>query len=731
MTAEQQRVDALLRAMTLEEKIGQLIMPDAGGLTTGPGKPFDIRALVVAGRAGSLLNVTEFEDIREVQRLAVHGTRLGIPLLLGLDVLHGHRTIFPVPFAEAAAFDPDLWRRTARAAAEEATAEGINLTFAPMLDIARDPRWGRIAESPGEDPLVARRWAEAKVRGFQHRSLALPCALAATAKHFAGYGAVAAGREYAPVDLSERLVREVYLPPFEAAVQAGVAAVMTAFTDLAGVPMTANAAVLRDVLRGRWGFDGVVVSDYGAIAELIHHGVAEDLAGAAALALRAGVDIDMASDAYATGLPVALEHGTARMEDVDAAVRRVLSLKAALGLFKVAGAGDPRTPSRPHRVRLRRELAREAAQRSIVLLKNERAVLPLGSGVKRLALVGPLVDARADMLGPWSALGEPDRAVTYLEGLAEALPEVRISAVRGIGTQGGDGAGIREAVAAAAAADAVVLCLGEDRSMSGEAASRASLDLPGLQRDLAEAVLELGRPAIVVLTSGRPLAVEWLAERADAFLAAGFLGHEAGRAMADVLTGRSNPSGRLPVSWPRAVGQVPVPYSQRPGGRPFDPDNVFTSRYLDLSNEPLFRFGEGLSYTTFVLEEARADRSKLGSSDRLLVQVDVRNEGPRDGEETVFLFIHDPVASVSRPVLELKDFARIVLAAGGRGTVSFTLAGSDLSYLDAGLHPRLDAGLVEILVGTSADRKRLHRLQVEICAEIRSERDHEGAAGHP
>ncbi len=714
MVEHKGKVEALLRAMTLEEKIGQLTMLDAGRVTTGPGQTSDTLALVRTGRAGSLLNLIDPAEIRMMQRAAVEKSNLKIPLLLGFDVLHGHHTLFPIPAAEAAAFDPELWRRTARAAAEEAAADGINLTFAPMLDIARDPRWGRIAESPGEDVLVARRFAEAKVKGFQGEDLAAPDALAATAKHLAGYGAATAGRDYAQVDLSERLVREAYLPPFQAAVRAGVAAIMPAFTDLAGIPMTANGGVLRDLVRKQWGFDGVIVSDYGAIAELIKHGVAGDLATAAALALRAGVDIDMASPAYPEGLPAALDRGLVGLEDVDMAVRRVLLLKARLGLFTAPGKVNPAaTVDRPRR-EAHKQLARDAARRSVVLLKNNRSVLPLAREIRRIALVGPLIDSCADMMGPWSALGKPECTATLLSGLKRALPTTEILAVEAVDIQGRDREGIPAAVESCMAADAVVLCLGEDRSMSGEASSRAVLDLPGRQRELAEAVLSLSKPTVAILMSGRPLTIGWLAERAHSFLVAGFLGHEAGNALADILTGRCNPSGRLPLSWPHAVGQIPIFYSQRPTGRPLVPEDHFTSKYLDVPTVPLFRFGAGLSYTTFVVTDVRIMATELGPSDRLAVEVEVRNEGPLDGEETVFLFIHDPVALISRPALELKDFGKIALPAGGRGTLRLGASVEDLGYLDADLRPVVDSGVIEVLVGTSTDQEKLHRAIVQI-----------------
>ncbi|NIX77537.1 beta-glucosidase BglX [Microvirga terricola] len=716
--AGQRGIEALLQAMTLEEKIGQLTMLDAGGIVTGSGRAGDLAAAIRQGRVGSLLNLVDPEQIRDMQRIALEESRLGIPLIFSLDVIHGYRTTFPIPSAEAAALDPDLWRRTARAAATEAAADGIHMTFAPMIDIARDPRWGRIAESPGEDVLVARRWAEAKVKGFQGDDLAAANTLAATAKHFAAYGAANAGRDYASVDISERLLHEVYLPPFHQAVQAGVAAIMTAFTDLAGVPMTANVAAVRDVLRRQWGFEGVIVSDYSAIQELINHGVAEDRAAAAALALRAGIDIDMMGGAYEKGLPIALEQGSARIEDVDAAVRHVLSLKEKLGLLETPNKGGATKAADPRLRDANRALARDAAQRSIVLLKNERSLLPLDPTTRRIALIGPLIDSRSDMLGPWAALGDAQRVVTILEGLRNALPSTEISAAEAVDFRGqGDREGIPAAIEAASAADIVLLCLGEDRDMSGEAASRAHIDLPGRQRELAEAILALGKPVVAIIMGGRPLIIDWLVDRADSLIVSGFLGQEAGHALADVLIGLYNPSGKLPVSWPRAVGQIPISYAHRPTGRPFDPENHFTSRYIDLPNEPLFLFGEGLSYTSFNITGLSVNAKRLGPSDTIVVDVDVTNEGAREGEEALFLFIHDPVASVSRPVLELKDFGKIRLAAGERRRLQLSVAVADLGHLDPNLRPVLEDGAIEVLVGPSADRARLRSITVEIVTE--------------
>jgi beta-glucosidase len=701
--------------MTLEEKIGQMTLVSAGWVVTGPKVSGDYMAAIKAGRIGAISNLWGPEETLEVQRVAVEETRLGIPLLFAFDVIHGHRTIFPIPLAEAAAFDPELWEQTARAAAAEAAADGLTLAFAPMLDVARDPRWGRIAESPGEDPWLASRYAEAKARGFQGQDIGRADSLAATAKHLAGYGAATAGRDYASVDLSERSFQEIYLPPFRAAVEAGVAAIMPAFHDLAGVPMTANAAVLNDLVRGRWGFDGVMVSDHGAVAELVAHGVAADLAEAAALALHAGVDIDLMGGAYAQGLPHALERDRVSMAQIDAAVRRVLELKTRLGLLDDPYRRSKAAPAPAGQVEARRQLARDAARRSIVLLTNRAGVLPLRAGA-RIAVIGPLADARDDMLGPWAGAGRAEDMVTILEGLRQALPGSEIQHARGVEIGAEVPSDIAGALDLARRADVVVLCLGEARGMSGEAASRARPDLPGRQAELAQAVLGVDRPVVALLSSGRPLMAPWLFERAHAVLATWFLGSEAGNAIGDVLSGRWNPTGRLPVSWPVEIGQVPIFYAQRPTGRPPDPAVHYSSKYLDLPVEPLFPFGHGLSYARFGLSDLRTSASELRPGESITIECAVVNEGPVAGEETLLLFVRDPVASVARPLLELKGMAKIALESRRGGVVRFTLTAEDLAFLGADLTPRLESGVVELLVGRSAAHAKLLRTSVRLLA---------------
>jgi beta-glucosidase len=708
------RIEGLLEAMTLEEKLGQMTLISAGWAVTGPQVSGDYMAALRAGRVGAISNLWGAEETRTVQRVAVEETRLGIPLLFAFDVIHGHRTTFPIPLAEAAAFDPALWERTARAAAIEAAADGLNLTFAPMVDVARDPRWGRIAESPGEDPWVASRFAEAKVRGFQGDDIAHPQNVAATAKHLAAYGASVAGRDYAAVDVSDWAFHEIYLPPFRAAVAAGVAAIMPAFTDLAGVPMTANAAVLRGLVRERWRFDGVIVSDHGAIAELIAHGVAGDAAEAAALALRAGVDIDLMSGAYGAGLPIALERGLVTVAQIDAAVRRVLRLKARLGLFEDPYHRSDAALAPPGQAKMHRELAREAARRSIVLLSNRDGLLPLQDTMRRIAVIGPLADARDDMLGPWAAAGRAEGTVTMLEGLRAALPSSEISHAPGVAIEGGETGGIGAALDLARAADVVVLCLGEARRMSGEAASRARPDLPGRQSELAQAVLDLGKPVVVLLSSGRPLMAPWLFERAHAVLATWFLGSEAGHATGDVVSGRYNPTGRLPVSWPVEVGQIPIYYARRPSGRPADPEMHYSSKYLDLPVEPLFPFGHGLSYSRFVPGALRVSAAELAPGQELSVEVEVTNQGSTPGEVTMFMFIRDPVASVSRPVLEFRGVSKAVLDPGASTTLRFALTVDDVRFLGPDLSPRLEPGLIELFVGPSANPADLARAEIRL-----------------
>jgi beta-glucosidase len=528
---------------------------------------------------------------------------------------------------------------------------------------------------------------------------------------------VMAGREYASVDISERTLREVHLPAFAAAVEAGVASIMPAFTDLNGIPMTAHVALLRDYLRGELGFDGVLISDYNAIGELIKHGVAADAAEAATLALKAGVDIDMMADAYRKGLPVALDRGLVTLDEINTAVRRVLRLKEQLGLFDDPYRRGSKRESQDV-VTQRRKIARDAGARSIVMLKNDGDTLPLPAKVQRLSVIGPLADARGEMRGPWAAAGDPESHISVLAGLRSALPSAEIRHAVGTPILGSDRSGIAAAVDLCSGAEAILLCLGEGANMSGEAASRAYPDLPGEQQVLAEAVLararELHVPVITVLFSGRPLIVPWVAEQSRAVLAAWFLGIEAGNAIADVLTGRVSPSGRTPITWPYALGQVPIFFGERPSGRPADPNDHFTSKYVDVSNHPLYPFGHGLTYGRCTYSNLRVGPESVSESDTLDVRVEVTNEGKRAADEVVFLFTRDKVASVARPLLELKGFTRVSLAPGQSRTVQLSLPAAQLRFLDRDLKPVFEAGDVEILVGPCADRAQLVRTTIRL-----------------
>jgi beta-glucosidase len=686
------RVEALLARMTIAEKIGQLVqMP--GGRQKALNSRIDDneRARIRAGRVGSYLNVAGAGATRELQRIAVEESRLHIPLLFGMDVIHGYRTIFPVPLAMASSWDPAVPERAARVAATEASAAGLHWTFSPMVDIARDPRWGRIVEGAGEDPYLGAVMAAAQVRGYQGAGLDRTDTIMATAKHFAAYGAAMGGRDYAGADISERSLEEIYLPPFYAAAREGAGAFMAAFNEIGGVPAHANRALLRDTLRTRWRWPGVLVSDWNAVAELRNHGVAETEGDAAELALRAGVDIDMSSGAYADTLEARIRRDPQLLALLDEAVRRVLTIKERLGLFDHPYArSDAAREAGAMLTAANRAAAREAAARSIVLLKNEGGLLPIAANARRIALIGALAQDANSQLGSWRAQGHVEDVRPLLPALRAALPLAEIE------TAGDE---IPAAVAAARRADLVLLVVGEDFDLTGEARSRADLGLPGNQQALADVLLDTGRPVVVLLMNGRPLAIDRLAARAPAILETWFLGVEAGPAIADVLTGRVNPAGRLPASFPRASGAVPFPYDRPPSGRPADADPTHdTTRYRDLPITPLFPFGHGLSYTNFTYSDF-AVRPLLDGSFR--ASVTVRNAGARAGEEVVQLYAHDPVASVSRPIAELRGFRRIALGPGEAKRVGFTLSPAQFAIWDAG-HWRIEPGEIQLMVGASS-----------------------------
>jgi len=692
------KVEALLRQMTLEEKLGQLQQLD--GHADGKYRPEHL-VLAEKGLLGSLLNVRGAKATNAVQRMAQQ-SRLKVPLLLGYDVIHGYRTIFPIPLGEASSWDPSLAEASAAVAAAEADAAGVKWTFAPMVDIARDPRWGRIAEGAGEDPFLGAAMARARVKGFQGDDPALPGKIMACAKHWVAYGAAEAGRDYNTVDVSERSLREVYFPPFRAAVEAGIGSFMSAFNDLNGVPASANRFTLTRVLRDEWGFRGLVVSDYNAVRELMNHGIAGTEEEAALAALSAGVDMEMVSQCYAKHVPGLLTSRKLSTEIVNEAVRRILRVKLRLGLFDHPYT-DESSESQVLLNSKHLSLAREAAGRSMVLLRNESGILPLGKAIRSIAVIGPLADDAAAPLGPWSGDGRKEEVITLLAGIRERVGSgSSVTFARGCVVEGGDTRGFGEAVAIAKKADVAVVVVGETANMSGEAASRSSLDLPGNQLDLVKAVQATGTKTVVVLMNGRPLTIGWIAEHVPAVLEAWFPGTQAGKAVADVLFGEVNPGGKLPVTFPRAVGQVPLYYSHKSTGRP-PGQSKYTSKYLDVPVTPLFSFGFGLSYTTFRLENLTLSQAQISRDGTLEVGVEVENAGSRAGDEVVQLYLTKKSASVTRPVKELRGFQRITLSSGERRRIVFRIEPKDRGFLDADLRFVVEPGEFHLTVGTSSE----------------------------
>ncbi|SKC87643.1 beta-glucosidase BglX [Ohtaekwangia koreensis] len=703
------RVDSVLALMTLEEKIGQLTLFTSDYDVTGPTIRENYKDDIKAGKVGAIFNAFGADYTRKLQEIAVKETRLHIPLLFGYDVIHGHRTIFPIPLGESCSWDLNVMQQSARIAAEEASAEGLHWTFAPMCDIARDPRWGRMAEGAGEDTYLGSRIAEARVKGFQGEGIGALNSVLACVKHFAAYGAVQAGRDYHTTDMSDRVLREVYLPPYKAAIDAGAATVMTSFNELDGIPATGNKYLMTDILRKEWNFTGFVVTDYTSIMELLPHGIAEDTASAAALALEAGVDMDMQAGFYNDALEKLVKEGKLKEGLIDEAVRRILRKKFELGLFD-----DPYRYSNVEREKstvMKKEFldaARDGARKSIVLLKNEKQVLPLSKSIKRIAVIGPLADARREMIGSWSAAGDWTKAVTLLEGIKAAVtPSTQVLYARGCNINDDTTTYFSQAIQTAKQADVVVLAVGEAALMTGEAASRTALDLPGVQQKLVEEIQKTGKPVVVVLSNGRPLTINWINDNIPAIVETWFLGTQAGHAIADVLFGDYNPSGKLTVTFPRSVGQVPIYYSMKNTGRPMDANNKYTSKYLDESNEPLYPFGYGLSYTTFTYGDISLSSPQITQQDELKVSCKVTNTGKRAGEEVVQLYIHDLVGSVTRPVKELKNFQKIMLQPGESKEITFTLTQHDLSFYRKDMSFGVEPGKFEVYIGgDSRDLKK-------------------------
>lgn len=715
----------LLSKMTVEEKIGQLNLLTGGEVITGSTGNTDLEKKVRSGQVGGFFSLTGPEKIRKVQELAVNNTRLKIPLIFGLDVIHGYKTTFPIPLGLAATWDMPLIQRTAEIAAEEAAADGVNWTFSPMVDISRDPRWGRISEGSGEDTFLGSEIAKAMVKGYQGDDLAKINTLMACVKHFALYGAAEAGKDYNTTDMSLHRMYNEYLPPYKAAIDAGAGSVMTSFNDINGIPATANKWLVTDVLRKQWGFKGLVVTDYTGINELIDHGLG-DLQQVSALALNAGIDMDMVGEGFLTTLKKSLDEGKVSIEDINRACRYVLEAKYKLGLFE-----DPYRYCNEERARTKiytpenRKVARDVATKSFVLLKNSNNLLPIKKE-GTIALIGPLADSKVNMPGTWSVSTDLSKAISVKKGLEDAVGS-KAKIIYAVGSNLLEDAAyqtratmfgrdiprdtrpesviLKEAVAAARKADVVVAALGESSEMSGESSSRTDIQIPEIQQRLLKALLNTGKPVVLLVFNGRPLDLSWESKNVPAILNVWFGGSETGHAIADVLFGDVNPSGKLTATFPQNVGQVPIYYSHKNTGRPLPEGEwfkKFRANYLDVSNEPLYPFGYGLSYTTFDISAPKLDKTTLKANETFKVSVTVKNTGLRDGEEVVQLYIRDLVGSVTRPVKELKGFQKIRLKAGESREISFNLAENDLKFYNASLDFVAEPGEFKVFVGNSS-----------------------------
>lgn len=702
-----QKTDSVLRLMTLEEKIGQMNQYNGPWAATGPltGND-DLITQIKQGKTGSMLNVTGTSRTKELQQLALQ-SRMKIPLLFGQDVIHGYRTIFPVPLAEAASWDIEAIERSARIAAIEASAAGVHWTFAPMVDIARDPRWGRVMEGAGEDPYLGSVIAKARVKGFQGKGLGNTDAVMACAKHFAAYGAAVGGRDYNSVDMSLRQLHEVYLPPFKAAAEAGAATFMNSFNDINGIPATGNAYIQRDILKGEWKFKGFVVSDWGSVGEMINHGYSKDNYEAAMQAANAGSDMDMESRSYIQNLSRLVKEGKVKMTVIDDAVRRILKKKFELGLFE-----DPFKFCNEEREKQQwdnaahLEASKDMARKSMVLLKNENKLLPLKKQTGKIALIGPLVKSVKDHLGFWS-YDWPDDSLRikdlYTAVQGKINPGTNLLYAKGCEITGTDQTGFAQAVETARMADIVVMYVGEHRAMSGEAKSKSNIHLPGVQEELIKAVSATGKPVIVLIAAGRPLIFNWTADNVPAILYTWWLGTKGAEAIADVLFGDYNPSGKLPMSFPRTEGQIPVYYNYYKTGRPAanDSDNNYVSAYTDLPNSPQYVFGHGLSYTSFSSSDIRLSSNTMKSTGSIIASVTIANTGDYDGEEVVQLYIRDLVGTVVRPVKELKGFQKIMLKKGESREVHFTITPNDLKFYNSDLKFVAEPGDFKLFIGGS------------------------------
>ncbi|RZJ70502.1 beta-glucosidase BglX [Flavobacterium sp.] len=714
-----QRVDLLLKEMTLEEKVGQMNQYNGFWNVTGPApkggsaekKYEDLKK----GRVGSMLNVRGVKEVKAVQKIAVEQTRLGIPLIIGFDVIHGYKTISPIPLAEAASFDLDAIRKSAAVAADEASAAGINWTFAPMIDISRDARWGRVMEGAGEDPFYGAKVAQARVKGFQGSDLSANNTIAACAKHFAGYGFAESGRDYNTVDIGNNTLYNVVLPPFQAASDAGARTFMNSFNILDGIPATGNKFLQRDILKGKWGFKGFVVSDWGSIGEMIAHGFAKDNIEAARIAAIAGSDMDMESNAYVDNLVKLVTDKKVELSVVDDAVKRILRVKFELGLFDDPYRYCDEKREKTIGQKANHDAVLEMAKKSIVLLKNDGNLLPLKKSGQKIALIGALANDKNSPLGSWRIAADDNSAVSVLEGLKnyrgnelvyEKGADVSVGQtafVNEVNINTTDKSGFESAKNAAKSADVVVMVLGEIGFQSGESRSRTNLDLPGVQQELLEEIYKVNKNVVLVLNNGRPLILDWANANIPAIVEAWHLGSQAGNAIAQVLYGDYNPSGKLPMSFPRNVGQIPIYYNNYSTGRPDKTETVFWSHYSDVEKTPLFPFGFGLSYTKFAYSNLKLDKSDYKKGESVKVSVEVKNTGNFDGKEVVQLYIRDEIASLARPVKELKGFELVAIKKGESKTISFTLTEKELGFFGNDGNFVVEPGVFQVFVGTNSN----------------------------
>lgn len=705
-------VAELMAKMTVDEKIYQTVQFTSDGTVTGPKSGENFITRIQQGKVGSILNATGAKETREIQRVNLENSRLKIPLLFGHDVIHGYKTIFPINLGMASSWDPKAVELAARVAATEASSAGVQWTFAPMVDVTRDSRWGRVSEGSGEDTYLGIQMAIANVKGFQGDDLSKTNTILACTKHFAAYGAVEAGREYNTVDMSERVLRETYLPAFKATVDAGVKTFMTSFNEISGIPSTGNKFLLRDVLKGEWKFDGMVVTDYTGMNEMVAHGFATDNQNAGEIAMNAGVDMDMVGGVYMNYLKKSYNEGKVSLAQIDDACKRILDVKYDLGLFEDPyrysdEAREKATIYKPEFL----QASLDVAKKSLVLLKNNNQILPLNN-TQKIAFVGPLVNDEYNIIGSWAALGDRTGFATSVkEGVTNYLKNVsNVTFDQGVELQSTKRDWIQKALENAQKADVIVAVMGEKEDMSGEAASRTNIDLPGIQKEFLADLKKLGKPIVLVLMNGRPLTLSWENENMDAILEAWWPGTRGGDAIAQTLFGANNPNGKLPMSFPRNVGQLPIYYNHKNTGRPYlglsDPEQKYKSRYTDVDNSPLYSFGYGLSYTTFEYSNLKISSDKIKFNEKVKVSVDVKNTGNYEGQEVVQLYVHDLVGSVTRPVKELKGFEKINLKKGETKTVSFEISSQDLQFYGLDMKYEAEAGFFDAFIGGNSDTEK-------------------------